>query len=245
MLAVSYAMAENGFAVTQSPPGQGTRVEHVDGRALAEELVARPAPAGAPGSVARVSCGLPIGGTQVQVVDDRRRPLPERRVGEVAIRGDCLFSGYYRRPELEPFHDGWYLTGDRGYLAGGELTIVGRARDLIINAGKNIYPQDIETIVSAVEGVHPGRAAAFGVSDEREGTELIAVVAEVDEAGEEGRRRIAAAIRQAVARESMVTVSYVHLAPPKWLIKTSSGKVNRAANREKWRAETGQGKAAG
>jgi acyl-CoA synthetase (AMP-forming)/AMP-acid ligase II len=88
-----------------------------------------------------------------------------------------------------------------------------------------------------VPGVHPGRAVVFGVPDEREGTELIAVVAEVDIDAPEARKRIIRAIRQTVARESTVTVSYVTLVGPKWLIKTSSGKIARAANREKWLAE--------
>ncbi len=115
------------------------------------------------------------------------------------------------------------------------MYIVGRAKDLIINAGKNIYPQDIEAIVNEVPGVHPGRAVAFGVPDEREGTELIAVVAEVDDGVE--REHIARMIRQAVSQQSEVTVSYVRLVDSQWLIKTSSGKIARAANRDKWLAE--------
>jgi fatty-acyl-CoA synthase len=116
--------------------------------------------------------------------------------------------------------------------------VVGRFKDLIINAGKNIYPQDIEAIVNTVPGVHAGRAVAFGVPDEREGTELIAVVAEVNTEDAHERKHIAAAIRQMVARQSMVAVSYVRLVDSHWLIKTSSGKIARAANRDKWLAET-------
>jgi acyl-CoA synthetase (AMP-forming)/AMP-acid ligase II len=161
-------------------------------------------------------------------------------VGEIAIRSDCMLTGYYKRPDLNPFIDGWYLTGDMGYIADGEVYIVGRKKDLIINAGKNVYPQDIEAIINEVPGVHPGRAVVFGVPDEREGTELIAVVAEVDTDDADERKQIAKAIRQAVAQKSTVTVSYVKLVGPKWLIKTSSGKIARAANREKWLAEQGR-----
>jgi acyl-CoA synthetase (AMP-forming)/AMP-acid ligase II len=159
-------------------------------------------------------------------------------VGQIAIRSDCLLSGYYRRPDLHPFdEEGWYLTGDMGYVAGGEVYIVGRLKDLIINAGKNIYPADIEAVVNGIPGVHAGRAVAFGVADQREGTELIAVVAEVGTEDEAERRAIGRAIRQEVARQTMVTVSYVHLVGSKWLLKTSSGKIARGANREKWLAE--------
>jgi fatty-acyl-CoA synthase len=122
-------------------------------------------------------------------------------------------------------------------VADGELYVIGRSKDLIINAGKNVYPQDIEAIVNELPGIHAGRAVVFGVADEREGTELIAVVAEVrsEDAGE--RKEIGKRIRQEVARKSMVTVSYVQLVGEKWLIKTSSGKIARGANREKWLAE--------
>jgi acyl-CoA synthetase (AMP-forming)/AMP-acid ligase II len=123
--------------------------------------------------------------------------------------------------------------------------VVGRARDLIINAGKNLYPADIEAVVNEVAGVRAGRAVAFGVPDAREGTELVAVIAELaDEQGieQEGmvdadRAAIVRAIRAEVARQMGVTVSYVHLVGPRWLLKTSSGKLARAANREKWLKE--------
>jgi acyl-CoA synthetase (AMP-forming)/AMP-acid ligase II len=145
-----------------------------------------------------------------------------------------MLSGYHNRPDIEPFQDGWYLTGDRGYLAEGELFVIGRSKDLIINAGKNIYPQDIEAIVNEVPGVHPGRVVVFGVLDEREGTELIVVVAEVEMADKSEQKELKKAIRQEVARRSMVTAAYVTLVERQWLLKTSSGKIARAANRQKW-----------
>ena len=120
------------------------------------------------------------------------------------------------------------------------MYVVGRTKDLIINAGKNIYPADIEAIVNTVPGVHAGRAVAFGVADEREGTELIAVVAEVGTEDAVERQAIARVIRQEVARQTTVTVSFVHLVGPRWLLKTSSGKLARAANRDKWLEETGR-----
>ena len=158
-------------------------------------------------------------------------------IGEIVVRSDSMLSGYYHRPDLQPFRDGWYLTGDRGYLAAGEVYIVGRSKDLIINAGKNVYPGDIEAIVNTINGVHAGRAVVFGVPDEREGTELIAVVAEVETDDSDARKTITQNIRQAVAQRSTVTLNYVHLVDSRWLIKTSSGKIARAANRDKWLAE--------
>jgi acyl-CoA synthetase (AMP-forming)/AMP-acid ligase II len=236
MLTVSYAMAENTFAVTQTAPGEIPRVDVIDRTALEERLVAEPTDPDA-NSVTKVSCGKPIQNTTVRVLDPVGNPLPERCVGELAVRSDCMLTEYYQRPDLQPFKDGWYLTGDRGYIADGEVYVVGRSKDLIINAGKNVYPQDIESLVNTVQGVHAGRAVAFGVPDAREGTELIAVVAEVETEDVEARQAIDRAIRQTVAQAGTVTVSYVKLVDAKWLIKTSSGKIARGANREKWMRE--------
>jgi acyl-CoA synthetase (AMP-forming)/AMP-acid ligase II len=245
MLAVSYAMAENTFGVTQTPPGEVPRQDVVDRAALEHQRIAQPTDPGAHATI-KVSCGKPIANTAVRVLDDVSprgeigNPLPERRVGELAVQSDCMLTGYYQRPDLEPFKDGWYLTGDRGYIADGEVYVVGRSKDLIINAGKNIYPQDIEALVNTVPGVHAGRAVVFGVHDAREGTELIAVVAEVETETTDERQAIDRAIRLTVAQGGLVTVSYLKLVDSKWLIKTSSGKIARAANREKWLRERGE-----
>ncbi|MFN8450520.1 MAG: AMP-binding protein [Anaerolineae bacterium] len=91
-----------------------------------------------------------------RVLDSDGSSAAGRRVGEIAVQSDSMLSGYYMRPDLQPFRDGWYLTGDRGYIADGEIYIVGRSKDLIINAGKNVYPQDIEAIVNTVDGIPPG-----------------------------------------------------------------------------------------
>jgi acyl-CoA synthetase (AMP-forming)/AMP-acid ligase II len=234
MLGVSYAMAENTFAVTQTPPGAAATLMWVDEQALATAQRAVAVASGSERAVPQVSCGPPIAGTAVSVRDGDGTPLPEGRVGELAIRSDYMLSGYYRRPDLQPFVDGWYHTGDLGYLHDGEVYVVGRAKDLIISAGKNIFPQDIEAIVNEVPGVIPGRSVAFGIDDEREGTELIVVVAESAQRDEEARRALARTIRQTVSTHSMVTPAYVDVVPPRWILKTSSGKAARAANREKW-----------
>jgi fatty-acyl-CoA synthase len=237
-LAVSYAMAENVFAVTQTPIEQAANVDWVDHAALVTNQHALPAEPFAERATAQVSCGVPISGVHVQIMGAESKPLPERHVGEIAIHSDSLLTGYYHRDDLQPFTpDGWYRTGDTGYIAAGEIYVIGRTKDLIINAGKNVYPQDIEAIVNAISGIHPGRAVVFGVSDEREGTELIAVVAEVDTQDADARREIMRQIRQRVSQQSMITVSYVLLTDPGWLLKTSSGKIARNANRDKWLAE--------
>jgi acyl-CoA synthetase (AMP-forming)/AMP-acid ligase II len=146
-----------------------------------------------------------------------------------------MLTEYHRRPDATEaaFHEGWYLTGDMGYVADGEVFVLGRKKDLIIVGGRNVYPRDLEMIVSAVEGVHPGRVVAFGVPNPRRGTEDVAIIAESD-ADDEQKTAISAAIRRAVAAGSDVAVRYVDLVPRGWLVKTSSGKVSRSANREKF-----------
>lgn len=236
-LAVSYAMAENTFAVTQTPMGQAARLDIIDRVHLEKDARAVPVPADHADAVIRVSCGPPIAHTMVQVVDERGQSLPDRTIGQVAIRSDCMLSEYYRRPDLNPFYEGWCLTGDMGYIADGEVYIVGRMKDLIINAGKNVYPQDLEAIINDVPGVKPGRAVVFGVPDLRQGTELIGVIAEVQTNDPDERRTIEQAIRQFIVTRASVTITYIALVDERWLIKTSSGKIARNANRDKWLAE--------
>ncbi|MBN1964193.1 MAG: fatty acyl-AMP ligase [Anaerolineae bacterium] len=237
-LATSYAMAENTFAVTQGGMSSPVNVDVIDRAALMEQRQALPSNGSTPG-VEMVSCGAPIPGVQIRIVDEQRQPLPERHVGEIALHGDSMLSGYYRHPEAtaEALADGWYFTGDMGYLAGGEVYITGRKKDLIIVGGKNIYPQDIENLVNEIPGVHPGRVVAFGVPNERLGTEDIAVIAEVDTTDASERATIMRAIRARVVQSSDVVARYVHLVDRMWLIKTSSGKIARRANREKFLQE--------
>lgn len=237
-LSVSYAMAENTFAVTQTRIGEYPELDIIDNQILASEKRAQPANENTSTPITVVSCGEPIPNTRVQVVDDAGAVLPERHVGELVVQSDCMLTEYYQRPDLEPFVNGWYRTGDMGYLADGEVYVVGRKKDLIINAGKNVYPQDIEAVVNTIEGVHPGRVVVFGVPDEREGTERIAVVAEVDTDDADTRKAIQSTIRQRVVQQTTVSVNFVHLVEKQWLLKTSSGKIARAANREKWLSET-------
>lgn len=241
-LTVSYAMAENTFAVTQTPLGTIPKVETINRHDLEQNLKATPMVSSEDDEgITKVSCGPAIANVQVKVVDDQGNSLPDRRVGEVMVTSDCMLTEYYKREDLNPFDaDGWYKTGDRGYLVDNEVYIIGRSKDLIINAGKNVYPQDLEAIINGVEGVHPGRAVVFGVYDEREGTELIAVVAEVDNEEDNHKKAIFQNIKQTVAAQTTVTVTYVHLVGDKWLIKTSSGKIARGANRDKWLKETGR-----
>ena len=152
-------------------------------------------------------------------MDAERHDLPDRHVGEIALRSDCMLTGYYHREDAttQAMQDGWYFTGDLGYLADGELYITGRKKDLIIVGGKNIYPQDIENTLNDIPGVHPGRAVAFGVPNEQLGTEDIAVICEVETEDDEAQTQIIRDIRARIAQTTDTMAHYVHLVGPMWL----------------------------
>ena len=219
-LATCYAMAENTFAVTQS--AMGRPIARNEGGGI--------------GNAGQVSSGRPLPNVQVRILDADRNELPENTIGEIVLKSDCMLTGYYNRPDetATAFHEGWYLTGDLGYRLGGELYVTGRKKDLIIVGGKNVYPQDLEQLTGEVDGVRAGRVAAFGVFNESAGTEDVVIVAEAESDDEGVRETLVEAVRMHVTRNSDVAVRQVVLVDSRWLIKTSSGKVARNANREKF-----------
>ncbi|MFZ6027736.1 MAG: AMP-binding protein [Chloroflexota bacterium] len=240
-LATCYAMAENVFAVTQGGIDSPATVDAISQRGLFDERMAR-TPQGDEPAIPMLSCGTPIAGTLVKIVDDQRRELPERHLGEIALRSNCMLTEYYRRPDAteQAFHEGWYLTGDLGYIAAGEVYVTGRKKDLIIVGGKNVYPQDLETLANQVPGIHPGRVVAFGIFNEEMGTEEVALIAEMEAtdlsetAYIEEAQRIEDELRLQVTRGSAVALRHVKVVARGWLLKTSSGKIARGANREKY-----------
>jgi len=237
-LATSYAMAENVFGVTQGGIDSPLNIDEIDRSLFQTKRIAQTAIQGSP-SIKMVSCGKPIPNVEIHILSEERRELPERMVGEIALRSDCMLTGYYRRSDEteKAFLDGWYLTGDYGYLADGELFVSGRKKDLIIVGGKNIYPQDIEALAMTVPGVHPGRVSAFGIFNEEAGTEDVVLVAEVDAIDPVDREKIAEKIRESVTRGSAIALRNVYLVNKHWLVKTSSGKNARHANRDKYLLE--------
>jgi acyl-CoA synthetase (AMP-forming)/AMP-acid ligase II len=237
-LQAGYGMAENVEGVTASRTGTPLTVDWVDRLELQRTRRAVPVEFAADAAIAIVPCGPPLPGTDVRIVSDANTELPERHVGEIAVRGPyCLSGGYYRNPAVtaDACRDGWLLTGDLGYVAGGLLHPCGRKNDLIIVGGSNVHPDDIEAVIAETEAVVPGRVVAFGVPDARTGTERIVVVCELREDIDATRRRdLEQEIRTGVVRELDVGVGAIIFAERGWIIKTSSGKLARAANRDKY-----------
>jgi acyl-CoA synthetase (AMP-forming)/AMP-acid ligase II len=178
-----------------------------------------------------VSTGRLINGCEIRIVDENKIDVPDGVVGEILAKSISMFDGYRNYPEKtkEAFYDGWYISGDFGFKHNGEYYIIGRKKDLIIVAGKNLYPEDIEDVINKVEGVTPGRVIAFGEEDDEMGTEQVAVVAEIiDERLDKNK------IRLAILKTGMeidINIHKVYLVPPRWLIKSSAGKPSRMANK--------------
>ncbi len=239
-LQTSYAMAENVFAVTQSQLGGEPAVLEIDREVFMSERVATPVSnSNSHSTMKMMSSGHPLENVQVKVLDENRRELPEYSVGEIALHSNCMLTGYYHRDDAtqQAFHDGWYLTGDYGFVADGELYVSGRKKDLIIVGGRNVYPQDLEALTYEVPGVHAGRSVAFGIYNDEEGTEDVVVIAEVDSDDPDDQQKVADAIRSHVTKNSAIALRYVKVVDPKWILKTSSGKTARSANKEKFLQE--------
>jgi fatty-acyl-CoA synthase len=221
-------MAEATLAVSFDASPQMVNVDAISRRDLHERAVAVPDS----GADARtvVSVGVPVRGIEVRVVDHRSRPHPPRRVGSIEIRGAAVSRGYLTENGWldGPIRDGWLSTGDLGYLdEHGSLYVCGRAKDVIVIAGKNIYPTDIERAACAVPGVRAGNAAAIRI-DGGDGRESFAVLAESASAADAAEsERVRAEIARGVSQAVGYNARAVLVLPPGTLPKTPSGKLQR------------------
>ena len=227
-----YGMAECSLGLAFPPMDRGPRIDRIRRDLFQREGRAEPAAEGDAAALSFVSCGSPIVGHEIRIVDDSGKELGERRVGRVQFRGPSATSGYYRNPEATAVlvKGDWLEPGDNGYFAGGEIHVVGRTRDMIIRGGRNLHPQDVEEAVETLEGVRPGGVAVFGSPDPITGTERVIVVAETRETGE-SRERLVERIREIAADHLESPPDDVVPVPPRTVPKTPSGKIQRSACR--------------
>ncbi len=183
-----------------------------------------------------VICGRVLPGHRLEVRDSEGRVLPDRAVGRIFVSGPSIMPGYFGEPEAsrEVLSDGWLDTGDLGYMLDGEIVVTGRAKDLIIVNGRNVWPQDIEWAVEAKRVVKNGDAAAFSIDTGEGERVVVAVLARVS--GDEARvtlaRDVAGAVREAIAVDCDVAL----VPPTLGLPTTSSGKLSRARTKANYLA---------
>jgi fatty-acyl-CoA synthase len=225
----SYGLAEATLAVSLMPPGEGIRLE------LVEETVLNGGNSGPDGRPRRyraiVNCGKPVEGMEIEVRGDAGAILPDRGIGRIFVRGTSVMHSYYRDPEATEacLKDNWLDTGDMGYMSGGYIFIVGRAKDMIIINGRNHWPQDIEWAVEQLPGFKSGDIAAFAITGSSgEETPAVLVHCRVSDPQERGRLRDD--IRERVRAITGIT-PIVELVPPRSLPRTSSGKLSRTKAR--------------
>ncbi|HUP37370.1 MAG TPA: AMP-binding protein, partial [Candidatus Limnocylindria bacterium] len=229
-----YGLAESSVGLTMSPVGRAPRVDRLARPLFERDRQARPASPDDPAALRFVSCGLPLPAHEIRIVGAQGQALREREEGRIEFRGPSTMRGYFRNPEATQavFHDDWVDTGDLGYRADGELFVTGRSKDVVIVAGRNLYPQEIEELIGDVPGVRRGCVAAFGVPDPTGGTERLVVAAETRQSGAGRRRALEAAIRERVLDGVGLPPDAIALYPPGSVPRTSSGKIRRRAARE-------------
>jgi 1-acyl-sn-glycerol-3-phosphate acyltransferase len=232
-MAPVYGLAECSVGLAFPPLGRAPIVDRVERERLAHMGTALPVTSEQQPAIAFVACGQPLPGHQIRIVDDRGRELPERREGRLQFQGPSATSGYFNdETKTRALFDGeWLESGDRAYVAGGDIFITGRTKDIIIRAGRNIYPHELEELVGTIDGVRKGCVAAFAARDERLGTERLVVLAETRLSDGPERERL----RQRIAEASLPLLETppeeIVLVPPRTVPKTSSGKIRRAQAR--------------
>jgi fatty-acyl-CoA synthase len=226
----SYGLAEATLAVSLMPPGEGIRLELVEENELsgcAPEDEERPRR-----YRAVVNCGKPVTGMEIEIRGEGGEVLPDRGIGKVYVRGGSVMHSYFRDEESTRAclsEDGWLDTGDMGYMSGGYIFIVGRAKDMIIINGRNHWPQDIEWAVEQLPGFKSGDIAAFAITGPS-GEETPAVLVHCRVSDNEERGRLRDEIRERVRAITGIT-PVVELVPPRTLPRTSSGKLSRTKAR--------------
>ena len=233
-----YGLAESAVGLAFPPLGRGPLIDRVDREAFARSGRAGPARPGERDPLRFVACGQPLPGHEIRIVDATGHELGDRREGRIGFRGPSATAGYYRNADATRalFHDDWLDTGDLGYMAGADLYVTGRVKDIIIRAGRNLHPEELENAVGNLAGVRKGCVAVFASPDPDGGAERLVVMAETRLTGDDAPVALRSEIVSTTVDLLGVAPDDVVLAPPRTLPKTSSGKIRRAASRDVYEA---------
>jgi 1-acyl-sn-glycerol-3-phosphate acyltransferase len=237
-IAPVYGLAECSVGLAFPPVGRLPVVDRIERTALTRDGVARPAAPADATAVEVVACGRPLPRHEIRIVDEAGRELPERRQGRLQFKGPSATAGYFRNEQrTRALFDGeWLESGDLAYIAGGDVFITGRTKDMIKRAGRNVYPHELEEAVGAIAGVRRGCVAAFPSADARTGTEKLVVLAETRLEDPDELAALERCIAEASASLLDLQPDEIVLAPPHTVPKTSSGKIRRSAARSLYEA---------
>lgn len=244
-----YGLAEASLAVTAGPMGREPVVDRIERKVFESQGKAIPTRREDENCIAFVSAGRPVPRHEIRVVNDAGEEVEERTEGFLWFRGPSATEGYYQNkaategllPRGSSDVDGefaWVNSGDRAYIADGELYVTGRVKDIIIKGGRNLYPHEVEELAARVEGIRKGCIVAFGMKDQGSGTEKMVVVAESRETNDARRAEMAAKITDAVSRGLGMPPDRVELLPLGSIPKTSSGKLRREETKQLYLAGT-------
>lgn len=235
-LTVSYGMAEATLALTYEP-GLGLHTDVVDKDRLEQDAIAESAAIHTERTREFAICGRMLPQHEAEIRDGHGRPLPDRAVGRIFVRGPSLMRGYFGEPEatarvLSP--EGWLDTGDLGYFLDGQLVVTGRAKDLMIVNGRNIWPQDLEwSVENTVQGLRSGDVAVFSIPSELD--ERVVAFVQCRNSDPAARQQMRVEIKKHLLARHGVDVEVV-LTPPHSLPQTSSGKLSRSRAKAMYKA---------
>lgn len=229
-----YGLAESSVGLAFPALDSDPHIDRIKRDLFMNDVRAVPAESNDPHALRFVSCGFPLAGHHIRIVDSTGRELPERHEGELQFRGPSATSGYFRNPEATKslFDGDWLTSGDKGYVAHGEIFITGRIKDIIVRAGRNIYPDELEQVIGEIEGIRKGCVAIFGSADPHSGTERLVVMAETYATELAAQDRLREQIIATTTDVIGTPPDDVVLVAPHTVLKTSSGKLRRAASRD-------------
>lgn len=229
-----YGLAECSVGLAFPPVGRGLVVDKIKRESFMNNGKAVPTDEADANALEFPACGQPLPGHEIRIVNDAGVELGEREEGRLQFRGPSAMSGYYHNLEATKavmFGD-WIDSGDQAYMVGGDVYLTGRRKDIIIRAGRNIYPHEVEEAIGNLEGVRKGCVAVFGTEDKASGTERLVALVESREKDHATHDDIAKRIQSVAVDLLGNPLDDVMVVLPHTVPKTSSGKIRRASSRE-------------